>query len=80
MANCGAALLGLDEYERQLKEALRAAFEARAAAYAEEARRWGGGVGRARRRLCVGAGLAACYCRGLWVGRVGMGPCCCRGA
>lgn len=34
-----AALLGLDEYERQLKEALRAAFEARAAAYTEEVRR-----------------------------------------
>ena len=34
-----AALLGLDEYERQLKDALRAAFEARAAAYAEEVRR-----------------------------------------
>lgn len=33
-----AALLGLDEYERQLKDAIRAAFEARAAAYTEEVR------------------------------------------
>ncbi|KAI7835534.1 hypothetical protein COHA_010562 [Chlorella ohadii] len=33
------ALLGLEEYERQLKDAIRAAFEARAAAYTEEVRR-----------------------------------------
>ncbi len=33
-----AALLGLEEYERQLKDAIRAAFEARAAAYTEEVR------------------------------------------
>jgi len=42
---CCAGLLGLEEFERQLKEALRAGFEARAAAYAEEVR--GGGWGEA---------------------------------
>lgn len=32
-------MLGLEEFDRQARDALRAAFEARAAAYAEEVRR-----------------------------------------
>jgi hypothetical protein len=56
----GAAIQGLDEFEKQLREAIRCAFEARSVAYSEEV----------RRLLQVGLQAHACVlhaCEGLGV-------------